>query len=60
MAILSETGIGAGLNHITDPSLIAKYGVFATPALIINGKVKSSGSVPSRSMIKKWLEEEKR
>jgi len=25
---------------------------------IINGKVKSSGTVPSKSMIKKWLEEE--
>jgi len=60
MAVLSETGIGAGLNHITDPSLIAQYGVFALPALIINGKVKCSGRVPSKSMIKKWLEEERR
>ena len=59
MAVLSETGIQAGLNHITDPSLIAQYGILPTPALIINGKVKSSGRVPSKSMIKKWLEEEK-
>jgi hypothetical protein len=29
------------------------------PALIINGKVKSKGTVPPKSMIKKWLEEEK-
>ncbi len=59
MAVLSETGIQAGLNHITDPSLIAQYGVLALPALIINGKVKSKGTVPQKSMIKKWLEEEK-
>jgi small redox-active disulfide protein 2 len=58
MAVLSETGIGAGLNHISDPSLIAQYGILSTPALIINGKVKSSGRVPSKPMIKKWLEEE--
>jgi small redox-active disulfide protein 2 len=59
MAVLSETGIQAGLNHISDPNLIAQYGILPTPALIINGKVKSSGRVPSKSMIKKWLEEEK-
>jgi small redox-active disulfide protein 2 len=58
MAVLSETGIKAGLNHITDPSLIAQYGILPSPALIINGKVKSAGRVPSKSMIKKWLEEE--
>ena len=59
MAVLSETGIQAAFNHITDPSMIAQYGILPTPALIINGKVKSSGRVPSKSMIKKWLEEEK-
>ena len=60
MAVLSETGIQAGLNHISDPNLIAQYGILPTPALIINGKVKSSGRVPSKPMIKKWLEEESR
>jgi len=59
MAVLSETGIQAGLNHVSDPNLIAQYGILPTPALIINGKVKSSGRVPSKPMIKKWLEEEK-
>jgi len=60
MAVLSETGIQAGLNHISDPNLIAQYGILPTPALIINGKVKSSGRVPLKPMIKKWLEEESR
>ena len=59
MAVLSETGIQAGLNHISDPNLMAQYGILPTPALIINGKVKSAGMVPSKSMIKKWLGEEK-
>jgi small redox-active disulfide protein 2 len=59
MAVLSETGVQAGLNHISDPNLMAQYGILPTPALIINGKVKSAGRVPSKSMIKKWLEEEK-
>ena len=59
MAVLSETGIQTSLNHVSDTSLMAQYGILSTPALIINGRVKSSGRVPSKSMIKKWLEEEK-
>jgi hypothetical protein len=58
LAVLSETGIKAGLNHITNPILISQYGIISMPALIINGKVKSKGTIPSKSMIKKWLEEE--
>ncbi|MGD0919671.1 MAG: thioredoxin family protein, partial [Thermodesulfobacteriota bacterium] len=60
MAVLSETGIEASLNHITDPKLMAQYGILPTPALVINGKVKSAGRVPSKSMIKKWLEEDRK
>ena len=59
MAVLSETGIQAGLSHISDPALMAQYGILSTPALIIIGKVKSAGTLPARSTIKKWLEEEK-
>lgn len=59
MSVLSETGLQASLNHITDPKLMVQYGVIITPALIINGKVKSKGTIPPKSMIKKWLEEEK-
>lgn len=59
MAVLSETGIQASLNHISDPRLIAQCGILPTPALLINGKVKCTGRVPSKSVIKKWLEEER-
>ena len=59
MAVLSETGIQASLNHVTNPRLMGQYGILPTPSLIINGKVKSKGTIPPKSMIKKWLEEEK-
>ncbi len=59
MAVLSESGIQASLNHITDPRLMAQYGIVITPTLVINGKVKSKGTLPSKSIIKKWLEEER-
>ncbi len=60
MAILSETGIQASFNHITDPALFSQYGNPAMPALIINGKVKSRGALPMKATIKKWLEETKK
>ena len=59
MAVLSETGVEASFNHITNPSMMAQYGILPSPVLIINGKVKSKGTLPSKSIIKKWLEEEK-
>jgi hypothetical protein len=59
MAVLSEIGFQGSLNHIADPSMMIQYGTLPTPALIINGKVKSKGTIPPKSMIKKWLEEEK-
>lgn len=58
MAVLSEMGIPAGVRHVTAPEALAQYGVFATPALILNGKVRSKGTLPSRSEIRKWLKEE--
>jgi hypothetical protein len=60
MAVLSETGIQASFNFITDPSLMSPYGILPMPALIINGKVKSKGNIPLKSEIKKWLEEERK
>jgi hypothetical protein len=59
MAVLSEIGFQGSLNHIADPSMMIQYATLPTPALIINGKVKSKGTIPPKSMIKKWLEEEK-
>ena len=41
----------------SDPKLMAQYGILPTPALVINGKVKSAGRAASKPMIKKWLEE---
>lgn len=55
--IMAETGIAADLEHIRDVKEIGKYGVMGTPALIINGRVKSVGKVPPRNKIKQWLSE---
>jgi hypothetical protein len=60
MEVLSETGIRASFNFITEPGLMSQYGTLPMPALIINGKVRSKGNIPLKSEIKKWLEEERK
>ncbi|UCG64576.1 MAG: thioredoxin family protein [Deltaproteobacteria bacterium] len=43
------------IEHVTDIREIGEYGVMGIPALIINGKVKSVGKVPSKSKLIDWL-----
>lgn len=56
--LLAELNIAADFQKITDLKLIAQYNVIATPGLVINGKVKCAGRIPSTQEIKQWLEEE--
>jgi small redox-active disulfide protein 2 len=55
--VMGETGILAGVEHVRDIKEIGKYGVMGTPALIINGNVKSVGNVPPKNKLKEWLKE---
>jgi protein-disulfide isomerase len=43
---------------VTDVMEIAKYGVFMTPAVVIDGKVKSVGKIPDMKEIKIWIEQQ--
>lgn len=51
---LSELGISAELEHITDPEEVLKYEV-GIPAFILDGKVKAVGRAPSFHEIKEML-----
>jgi len=57
MQAMAEEGIMADMEHIRDIKEIGKYCVMGTPALIINGKVKSVGKVPPINKVKEWLKE---
>ena len=50
-----EIGKTAQIEKVTDFGEIASYGVMSTPALVIDGKVKSYGRIPAVSEIKTWL-----
>ena len=57
MDVLSECNLAADLEHVTDIKAIAQYGVLGSPALIINGKVLSVGSVPGKKQLTDWLKQ---
>ncbi len=44
------------LEKVTDLKQIMAFGVMATPALIVDGRVKVSGKVPSVEQIKTMLQ----
>lgn len=52
---VTELGSDASVEYITDVTEIAKQGIFSTPAVVVNGKVKSVGKVPSKAEVKAWL-----
>jgi small redox-active disulfide protein 2 len=52
----AEAGVDAHVEKVTDTMEIAGYGVFGTPAVVVNGDVKCVGKVPSMDEVKSWLE----
>jgi len=58
MNALAELNVGADVQKVADIKKIAESGVLGTPGLVINGKVKSQGRIPSVDDIKKWVQEE--
>ena len=52
---VSEAGVNATVTKVTDTMEIASYGIFGTPAVLIDGEVKSVGKVPSKDDVAGWL-----
>ena len=55
MEAVAESGVDATVDKVTDVMQIAQYGVFGTPAVIIDGNVKSVGKVPKKDDVMGWL-----
>ena len=54
---VKESGIETEIIKVTEIKDIMKMGVMITPALVINGEVKSAGKIPGIEEIKNWLKE---
>lgn len=52
---VQELEIEASVEKISDISEIVAFGVMMTPALVVDGKVKAMGNVPSTEQIKQML-----
>jgi small redox-active disulfide protein 2 len=54
-SIVKKHGIDAEVLKVEDIKVFSRYGVFMTPALVVDGEVKVAGKVPKESEILKWL-----
>jgi len=48
-------GIPVQLEKVTDYAEIARYGIAATPGLVIGGKVVHAGGLPKAEDLARWL-----
>jgi small redox-active disulfide protein 2 len=53
--VVAEAGIEAQVVKVSDFQEMAALGVFATPAIVVDGAVKCSGKVPSKKELLTWL-----
>ena len=54
---VAEAGIDADVTKVEDLQEISRHNVLMTPAIMIDGKLKSSGKVVKPDQIRKWLTE---
>ena len=53
---VAEAGVNAAIEKVTDAMEIAGYGVFGTPAVVIDNEVKSVGKIPRKEDVKGWIQ----
>lgn len=52
---VAESGVAADIEKVSDIMKIAKYGVFGTPAVVVDGQAKSVGKIPKKEEILAWI-----
>ncbi len=52
---VSNFGIDAQIDKVTDPNDIRNYRILATPGLVINEKVVCAGRIPTEAEVITWL-----
>ncbi len=55
-AALKELGMDTAIDHVTDFTQIAAYGVMSTPALVVDGMVVSYGKVLDKNEAKMLIQ----
>ena len=52
---VAECGVNAQIEKVTNVLDIARYGVFGTPAVVVDGEVKSVGRIPKKKDVLTWI-----
>lgn len=53
--VLEAEGVAFTLEKVSDYAAIAQAGIMSTPGVAIDGKVVSTGKVPTVPEVKSWL-----
>ena len=53
--VVVTQGLEAEVEKVTDFQEISKYPILSTPGLVLNGKVLSSGRIPTEAEVAEWL-----
>jgi len=53
--VVAEAGVEATVEKITDVMQIMTFRVMSTPAVVVDGQVKSVGKVPQKADILSWI-----
>lgn len=53
--VVVNQGLEAEIEKVTDFQEISKYPILSTPGLVLNGKVLSSGRIPTEAEVTEWL-----
>ena len=54
-AVVREEGIEAVVEKLSDTMEMMRLGILSTPALVVDGKVRSAGRVPGRDEIRRLI-----
>jgi small redox-active disulfide protein 2 len=53
--VVTENNLEADIEKVTDIKEIVSYGILSTPGLVVNGKILSSGKLPTKNTLQHWL-----
>jgi len=53
--VVDESGVDATVEKVTNLKDIVAYGVIGTPAVVVDGVVRSVGTVPRKEEVRAWL-----
>ncbi|MBN1979609.1 MAG: TM0996/MTH895 family glutaredoxin-like protein [Anaerolineae bacterium] len=54
--VVEELGVEATFAKVKDLDAITAYDIVSTPALVIDGEVRSSGRIPREEEIAAWIQ----